>query len=194
LTVFASAPSHAEMSRAGAASTRTATQADAPAIAAIYNHGIEERQATFQTHHHGADDFRERIADSTRPLLVAEADGKVVGWAGVVGYSDSCAYYSGVGEATLYVDRSARRAGVGSTLLGALAGEAERRGFYKLVGKIFTTNAPSIELVRRCGWSEVGVHRRHGRLDGEWRDVLVVEKLLNEAELEPPSDPERTAR
>ena len=78
----------------------------------------------------------------------------------------------------LYVQRRARRKGVGSRLLDDLAAAAERKGFYKLVGKIFTTNDGSIDLVRRCGWLEVGVHRRHGRLDGEWRDVLVVELLL----------------
>ena len=60
----------------------------------------------------------------------------------------------------------------------ALEPVAEAAGFHKLVGKIFTTNAASIALVRACGWHDVGVHRRHGRLDGEWKDVLVVEKLL----------------
>ncbi len=63
----------------------------------------------------------------------------------------------------------------------ALAEECERRGYYKLVGKIFTTNGPSIALVRASGWRDVGTHERHGRLDGEWRDVLVVELLLGEA-------------
>jgi L-amino acid N-acyltransferase YncA len=153
---------------------------DAVAIAAIYNQGIEERQATFQTFPHGPEDFVERIRDE-RPLLVAEVDGDVVAWGAVVAYSDRAAYYSGVGEAMLYVERSARRTGIGTRLLDELAAEAERRGLYKLVGKIFTTNAASIALVRALGWREVGVHRRHGRLDGEWRDVLVVERLLGEA-------------
>ncbi|MGH2986261.1 MAG: GNAT family N-acetyltransferase [Solirubrobacterales bacterium] len=58
---------------------------------------------------------------------------------------------------------------------------AERAGYHKLVGKVFTANRASIELVRRCGWRELGVHLRHGRLDGEWRDVLVVERLLGDA-------------
>jgi L-amino acid N-acyltransferase YncA len=84
-----------------------------------------------------------------------------------------------VGEATLYVDRAARREGTGRALLRALADQAERRGYHKLVGKILTSNEPSIALVRSCGWREVGVHRHHGRLDGEWKDVLVVECLLN---------------
>jgi L-amino acid N-acyltransferase YncA len=59
-----------------------------------------------------------------------------------------------------------------------VAAAAEARGYYKLVGKIFTSNAPSIALVKSCGWREIGVHRRHGRLEGEWKDVLVVERSL----------------
>jgi L-amino acid N-acyltransferase YncA len=69
---------------------------------------------------------------------------------------------------------------VATRLLGELAQAAEHRGFYKLVGKIFTTNRPSITLVKRCGWREVGTHLRHGELDGEWKDVLVVELLLSD--------------
>jgi phosphinothricin acetyltransferase len=63
----------------------------------------------------------------------------------------------------------------------AVASAAQERGYYKLVGKIFTSNAPSLALVANCGWREVGVHRRHGRLDGEWKDVVVVERLLGDA-------------
>lgn len=114
-------------------------------------------------------------------LLVAEEGGEVVAWATVGAYEDAHPYYAGVGEATLYVERDSRRAGVGATLLDALAVEAERRGYHKLIGKIFSSNEPSLALVRSCRWREVGLHRRHGRLDGEWRDVVVVERLLGEA-------------
>ena len=77
----------------------------------------------------------------------------------------------------------------------ALADRAAAAGYHKLVGKIFTSNEPSIALVKSCGWREVGVHRRHGRLDGEWKDVLVVERLLGSnvagcAARPLPSDPE----
>ena len=111
-------------------------------------------------------------------MVVAEAGGHVVGWASVGPYDDAHSYYAGVGEATLYVDRAARRGGAGRALLNALAGRAAQRGYHKLVGKIFTTNEPSIALVKSCGWREVGVHHHHGRLDGVWKDVLVVERLL----------------
>jgi L-amino acid N-acyltransferase YncA len=159
---------------------RPARQRDAEAIARIYNEGIEERVATFQTRIQHAEEIAATIAGGT-PLLVAEQDGRVVGWASIGPYDDAHEYYSGVGEATLYVDRQARRRGAGRTLLDALADEATRRGYYKLTGKIFTSNEASIALVRACGWRQVGVHRRHGRLDGEWKDVLVVERLLGEA-------------
>ncbi|HYY74173.1 MAG TPA: arsinothricin resistance N-acetyltransferase ArsN1 family A [Solirubrobacterales bacterium] len=159
---------------------RRARAKDAEAIARIHNQGIAERVATFQTRTRDAAEIAARIADHAL-VLVAERQEGVVGWASVGPYDDSHEYYSGVGEATLYVDRGARREGVGTALLEALADEAERHGYYKLIGKIFTSNEPSIALVKSCGWREVGVHRRHGRLDGEWRDVVVVERLLGAA-------------
>lgn len=111
-------------------------------------------------------------------MVVAERDGAVLAWAKAGPYTDEHHYYDGVREATLYVDREARRGGVGRALLDALAGAAAEAGAHKLVGKIFTSNEPSIELVKGLGWTEVGVHRCHGTLDGEWKDVLVVERLL----------------
>lgn len=155
---------------------RVARADDASALAAIYNQGIEEHQATFETRPRGAED----LAGWLDPLLVAERDGEVVGWAGISPYSDRDVY-AGVGECTIYVERRARGSGVGARLLEALAGEAERRGYYKLTAKLFPENEASVGLFRRHGFREVGVHRRHGRLDGEWRDVVVVERLLGEA-------------
>jgi L-amino acid N-acyltransferase YncA len=61
-------------------------------------------------------------------------------------------------------------------VLGWLA--AGELGYWKLTGKLFPENAASLALVRRCGWREVGLHLRHGRLDGAWRDVLVVERPI----------------
>jgi phosphinothricin acetyltransferase len=107
-------------------------------------------------------------------------DDELIGWAKASPYTDRHPYYDGVREATLYVDRGARRTGAGLRLLGALEDAAAGAGAHKLVGKIFTSNGPSIAMVGRLGWREVGVHERHGRLDGEWKDVLVVEKLLQD--------------
>jgi L-amino acid N-acyltransferase YncA len=79
------------------------------------------------------------------------------------------------------VDPAARLRGIGRRLLEALAADAERAGYWKLIGRLFPENEASRALMRGCGFSEVGVHRRHGRLDGAWRDVLIVERLLGEA-------------
>ena len=95
-------------------------------------------------------------------------------------YSDRCVY-SGVGEHGVYVTGTARGGGIGRALLQALCEEAERAGYYKLTARIFTTNAASRALHRAAGFDEVGVQRRHGRLDGEWRDCVLVERLLGDA-------------
>ena len=161
-----------------------ARPADGGAIAAIFNQGIEERIATFETRPQHAEGWERWLGSGDELVLVAEQDGGVVAWGAAGPYSDRHHYYAGVGEATLYVERSFRRRGIGAKLLGALAGAAEEQGMYKLVGKLFTTNEPSIALVHACGFRDVGVHRRHGQLDGDWRDVLVVERLLGQAAAE----------
>jgi L-amino acid N-acyltransferase YncA len=161
-------------------SIRPARAGDAATMAAIFRQGIEDRVATFETVP-ASEGEMVALAESGAPVLVAERGGRVVGWAKVGPYTDAHEYYAGVGEATLYVARDVRRSGVGLALLTAIAEAAERAGYHKLVGKVMAVNAASIELVRRCGWREVGLHLRHGRLDGEWHDVLVVEKLLGDA-------------
>ena len=160
---------------------RRAEPPDAEAIAAIYNEGIEERQATFQTRPHAPGELELKTEQRGGLLLVAEADGDVVGWAGWAGYDDPAEHYAGVGECAVYVGRDARRGGVAVALLERLAVEAPKAGLHKLIAKIFTSNQASIALFRGAGYREVGVHRRHGRLDGEWKDVLVMEYLLADA-------------
>lgn len=161
---------------------RPAREADAPAVAAIFNQGIAGRSATFETRDQRPERFAALIT-SDEPLLVAErGDGAVVGFAKIGPYDDSSHYYAGIGEATVYVERSARRAGTGRALLEALTEAARDRGRHKLTAKVFADNGPSIALFRACGWREVGVHLRHGRLEGEWKDVLVLERSLGDPE------------
>jgi L-amino acid N-acyltransferase YncA len=113
-------------------------------------------------------------------MVAEDEDGRVVGFARVSPYSDRCVY-EGVGEHGVYVGRDARGRGLGRTLLEALAAESERQGLYKLTSRVFTTNAASRAAHRAAGFDEVGVQRRHGRLDGEWKDCVLVERLLGEA-------------
>ena len=141
---------------------RAADAADAPAIAEIYNQGIDDRQATFQTRSHAPGELERRLAYGGGVLIVAEAGGAVVGWASFSPYDDPAEYYSGVAQATLYVRRDMRGRGIGARLLSAIADAARDAGRHKLTAKIFTTNGASVALFRRCGWDDVGVHRRTG--------------------------------
>jgi phosphinothricin acetyltransferase len=157
---------------------RPAASADAEAIARIYNQGIDERSSTFETEPRTAADVEAWLATAQRrPVLVADDDGEVLGWSRVLAYSDRAAY-SGVGEVSVYVDGAARGRGLGRALLEAVEQRARELEYWKLVGKLFTDNAASAALVERCGWRTVGLHLKHGRLDGEWRDVMLVEKVL----------------
>jgi L-amino acid N-acyltransferase YncA len=158
---------------------REATPADAEAIAAIHNDGIAERVATFQTEVQTTEDAMKRMENGLG-VVVAELDGSVVAWASAAPY-ERYPYYDGIVEVTVFVGLEARRRGIGRALLRALAVKAKENGRYKLFGKIFATNEPSVALFKAAGYEEVGVHRRHGRLDGEWRDVVLVELLIGDA-------------
>jgi L-amino acid N-acyltransferase YncA len=159
---------------------RPATRDDADQIAAIYNHGIDERQATFETRARRPDEIIALI-EQGRPFIVATDDeSKILGFARVSAYSTRKAY-EGVGEHGVYVDPRARGRNVGLTLLNALADEAEQRGYYKLTSRVFTTNHASLALHEAAGFTTVGIQRRHGRLEGEWKDTVLVERLLGDA-------------
>jgi L-amino acid N-acyltransferase YncA len=159
---------------------RRASIADAAQIADIYNAGIAERIATFETTRRTAQDMADRITANPRhAVLVAERDGAIVGWAGISGYR-ARACYDGVGEFSIYIDPSARGQGVGRQLLAALLAEAASRGYWKLVSRIFTFNAASRALCQSCGFREVGIYEKHAQLDGRWLDVVIVERLIPE--------------
>jgi L-amino acid N-acyltransferase YncA len=159
---------------------RAATAADVPALTAIYNEGIAGREATFETSPREPSEVAGWLEEGL-PFVVAQApDGTIEGFARVSSYSDRCVY-SGVGEHGVYVAAAVQGRGVGRALLRELCAAAERAGYYKLTSRIFTTNAGSRAVHLAAGFEEVGVQRRHGRLDGEWRDCVLVERLLGDA-------------
>lgn len=159
--------------------TRLATVDDAAAIARIYNQGIEERIATFETDPRSAADIARQLTEKGDrfPTVVVERAGAIVAWASAGAYRSRPAY-AGVAEHSVYVAREARGTGAGLVALDALSEAYRARGFWKLVSRIFPENVASLSLHERAGFRVVGVYRRHGRLEGAWRDCVIVEKLL----------------
>jgi phosphinothricin acetyltransferase len=166
---------------------RPATLEDAARIADIYNQGITERRATFDTELRTADDIRARLGDAGRfPLLVADAPDGVIGWVGLSSYRLR-ACYAGIAEVSVYLDRASRGGGIGRELLEAMIAAARDLGYWKLVSRVFPFNTASRALCRACGFREVGTYEKHACLDGEWLDVIIVERLI--VENQPPSQP-----
>lgn len=169
----------AELTASSTTGFRPAAHDDLPAVVAAYNAGIAERVATFETRPRTVSDVADWLTDG-QPFIVAERQGQVAGFARAGLYSDRCCY-GGVAEHAVYVAPSARGLGLGRQLLDELAAECERRGFYKLTSRVFTDNAASRAAHRAAAFEEVGVQRRHGKLDGVWKDCVLVERLLGEA-------------
>src|SRR5262245_10974356 len=161
---------------------RLARLADAAAIAAIYNQGIEERHATFETELCTVEHIAAQLAarGDKYPTVVVERAGTIAAWASAGLYRDR-ACYAGIAQHSVYVERSARGTGAGRAALAALCDECTERGFWKLLSRIFPENTASLALHERVGFRVVGVYHRHGKLDGVWRDAVIVEKLLGEA-------------
>jgi phosphinothricin acetyltransferase len=155
---------------------RRATPHDAAAIARIYNEGIAERIATFETRPRTPGDV-EQWFDGVHPVVVLEENGEVIAFASTSTYRPrEC--YAGIGEFSVYAARSARGKGAGRAAMLALFDAAREAGLWKLVSRVFIENTPSRALLRSIGFREVGIYERHAKLDGEWRDVVIVEKLL----------------
>ncbi|MGC4190313.1 MAG: arsinothricin resistance N-acetyltransferase ArsN1 [Thermomicrobiales bacterium] len=160
-------------------SVRPARLDDAAAIARIYNQGIRERIATFETAERTEQERRDWLAhhDPRYPVVVAVSDSAVVGWASCDAYRTR-ACYAGVAEFSIYVDAPVRGRGVGFILLRGLLLAAEEAGLWKLVSRIFVENAASRALCQKAGFREVGVYEKHAKLDDVWRDTVIVEKLI----------------
>lgn len=155
---------------------RLATRGDAAAIATIYNQGIEDRVGTFET------DLRTEAMvaswfDGIHSIVVVEQEGDIIAYASTASYrARPC--YAGVAEFSVYVRRDRRSNGAGRLAMTALCQESERAGFWKLVSRVFVENAASRKLLRSLGFREVGIYEKHGKLDGVWRDVVIVERLF----------------
>lgn len=156
--------------------SRRAKPTDAAEIARIYNESIEDGIATFETRRRTATDVLPWF-DGAHPVVLVEEDGRVIAFAAAFTYrSREC--YAGIAEFSVYVERQSRRRGAGRAAMTALLSEAERAGHWKLVSRVFVENTSSLALLRSLGFREVGIYEKHGKLDGIWRDVVIVEHLI----------------
>lgn len=155
---------------------RQAELKDCEEIADIYNQGIDERIATFEIAHRRKEDI-EKWFDGIHPTVVCEVDGQVVAFATTSNYRyREC--YNGIAEFSVYVKKESRGSGIGRSVLEKLIKEAEKMGYWKLVSRIFIENSSSRALMDKLGFREVGTYEKHGKLDGVWKDVVIVELLL----------------
>jgi L-amino acid N-acyltransferase YncA len=167
----------------GNVTVRPARLDDAAAIAEIYNQGIRARIATFETEERTPEERRAWLAGHGEryPVVVATiAEGgqeRVVGWASTSEYS-SRACYAGVAEFSIYIHEAMRGRGVGIVLLNGLIDAAERAGLWKLLSRVFPENAASRAVCKKAGFREVGIHEKHAKLDGVWKDNVIVERLI----------------
>ncbi len=146
---------------------------DWSAVSAIYMEGIATRNATFEN---DAPPWEEWDSAHLRDgRLVVTSEGLVVGWAALSPVSGRCVY-SGVAEVSVYVSAAARGIGVGRKLLETLVEESEAKGFWTLQAGIFPENEASLALHSTCGFRLVGRRERLGKMDGRWRDVMLLER------------------
>ncbi|MEU8921189.1 N-acetyltransferase family protein [Kitasatospora sp. NPDC048545] len=143
-------------------------------ILAIYRHGIDEGNATFETTAPTWAAFDGAKLPDHR-FVALDTDDRVLGWAAVTAVSDRCAY-AGVVEHSVYVHPDARGRGVGAALLDALIASTEAAGIWTIQSGIFPENTASLALHARVGFRVIGIRERIGRHHGNWRDVTLVER------------------
>jgi phosphinothricin acetyltransferase len=161
---------------------RAAAPADAGAIARIYNEGIEDRIATFETRPRSAADIAAWF-DGIHPVVVVEEGEQVIAFASTSAYrAREC--YAKIAEFSVYVARTWRGRGAGRVAMTALIGAARAAGYWKLLSRVFPENTASRRLLQTMGFREVGIYQRHARLDGQWRDVVIVERLIPENQVD----------
>ena len=142
-------------------------------VRAIYLEGIATGQATFET---AAPNWETWDASHLRyGRLVARAGERIKGWAALSAVSGRCVY-AGVAETSIYVGEDSRGQGIGSALLAALLPISEANGVWTLQAGIFPENVGSVRLHKGFGFREVGVRERIGRMNGIWRDTLLLER------------------
>ncbi|MCX6218508.1 GNAT family N-acetyltransferase [Spirosoma sp.] len=146
---------------------------DWPAMAAIYQQGIDTGNATMETQAPSPKTMATSYMAS--PQLVAVEGDIVIGYALLTAVSGRC-IFAGVAEVSLYIDAAHRGKGVGQQLLNRLIAESEAKNLWTLQASVLRENTASIALHKRCGFREIGYHERIGKRAGVWRDILLLER------------------
>jgi L-amino acid N-acyltransferase YncA len=146
---------------------------DWPAVEEIYRQGITTGNATFETESPAWERWNANHHPHSR--LVVRDEQQIVAWAALSPVS-SRRVYAGVAEVSIYVANASRGKGIGKALLAALIEQSERNGIWTLQAGIFPENKASIALHKSCGFREVGLRERVGKLGGTWRNVLLLER------------------
>jgi L-amino acid N-acyltransferase YncA len=160
---------------------RKAEMRDAGDVARIYLQATQDHLATFENFLNTLEERTRWVNDHSDryPLLVAELNGRVLGWASLSPYHVR-PRIEGIAELLIYIDRDYRRHGVGRELMRAIQSWARDRGHFKLIGRFLANNDAGRTLCRMTGWREVGVHLKHTQVEGRWHDMVVVEYLIRE--------------
>jgi L-amino acid N-acyltransferase YncA len=156
---------------------RELRQEDWPAVREIFEQGIAGRNATFETEAPSWEAWDRSQLDGHR--WVAVEHGRVVGWVAAHPVS-SRPCYAGVVEHSVYVDSGAQGKGIGRALLERLFERTEQAGIWTIQTGVFPENEASLALHRKTGFRVVGTQERLGKLDGVWRDVVVLERRSKE--------------
>jgi L-amino acid N-acyltransferase YncA len=174
------------------ATIRPATEADIPAIAAIYAHHVRHGRASFETEPPDEAEIRRRLAANTGagyPYLVAERGGVVVGYAYGSAYRPRPAYRDTV-ENSVYLHPDEAGRGTGSALLAALIEACAQRGFRQMIAVVGdSANTPSIKLHERHGFRLAGTLRSVGFKHGQWLDTVLLQRELGPGDNTPPTRP-----
>ena len=152
---------------------RTLKKSDAAIVLDIYQQGLDSGEASFETSAPEWQVWDRKYHPFAR--LIREQDGQVQGWAALAPVSTrNC--YRGVAEVSVYVDNNHLGKGVGQDLMAALVGTSEDNGIWSLYSSIFAENKATLRLHLRHGFREVGIRERIARLNGHWRDTMILER------------------
>jgi L-amino acid N-acyltransferase YncA len=160
-------------------SIRPATISDVPVITDIYNHAILHSTATFDTEIKTLDDRIKWFNDHqpTHPVLVAEVDGKVIGFASLSRWSERCAY-DGTAEVSVYIEHNHRGKGVGKKMLEVLTLQGKKMEFHNLLSRITEGNLSSIHIHELMGYEHIGVMKQAGKKFGKFLDVHLMQRVV----------------